>query len=140
MPVFRPRTIRQKPRRRRWVATKAGAALSAGTASFVSSGPAGIAVSATDASGGSSPYSYQWERNEDGGSFSNLSGETALACTDETATTPDVLYGYRLKYTDNAAATIRSNTVTAEVYDGGAIGASAGVGGLINGGLIACSM
>lgn len=92
--------------------------LTAGTASFVSSGPAGISVIATDATGGSESYTYQWERNEDGGSFSDLTGETALACDDDTATTPGVLYGYRVKY-DDGVDEVTSNTVTASVYEGG---------------------
>ena len=114
----RPVAIR-RPRRRFILSASGGAALAAGTASFVSSGPAGISVSATDATGGTAPYTYQWERNEDGGSFADLTGETALTCDDDTATSEGVLYGYRLKYTDNVAATVTSNTVTAEVYDGG---------------------
>jgi hypothetical protein len=96
-----------------------GAALAAGTASFVSSGPAGISVSATDATGGTAPYTYQWERNEDGGAFGDLAGETSLTCNDDTATDEGVLYGYRLEYTDAVAAEATSNEVTAEVYDGG---------------------
>lgn len=117
--LTRPAAIRS--RRTRFVPTASGGApsLAAGTASFVSSGPAGISVSATDATGGTAPYTYQWERNEDGGGFAALSGETALACTDETAVTEGVLYGYRLVYTDDVAAQVTSNTVTAEVYDGG---------------------
>lgn len=96
--------------------------LTAGTASFVSSGPGGIAVEATDATGGTTPYTYQWERNEDGGSYSDVSGATSLSLSDSTATTGGVLYGYRLKYTDDAAATVTSTAVTAQVYSGGALG------------------
>jgi hypothetical protein len=122
--IRRPPATRQ-PRRRFVPRTAAGAALSAGTASFVSSGPAGIAVSATAPSGGSGAITYQWERNEDGGSYADLTGETALACDDDTATTPGVLYGYRLKQTRNAT-TVTTNAVTAEVYDGGVVGDGSG--------------
>lgn len=104
------------------------APLTAGTASFVSSGPGGIAVTATDATGGTAPYTYQWERNEDGGSYSDLtdgggvSGATTLSLTDGSATA-GTLYGYRVKYTDDAGspATVTSNAVTAQVYTGGAL-------------------
>lgn len=96
--------------------------LTAGTASFVASGPGGISVEATDATGGATPYTYQWERNEDGGSFSDVSGATSLTLDDSTATTTDVLYGYRLKYTDDDSAVVTSNTVTGQVYEGGVIG------------------
>lgn len=98
--------------------------LAAGTASFVSSGPAGISVEANAPTDGVEPYSYQWERNQDGGSYSDLSGATSLTLDDTTATTGGVLYGYRCKQTDSAdpADTVTTNAVTAEVYDGGALG------------------
>lgn len=98
--------------------------LAAGTASFVSSGSAGIVVTATDASGGATPYAYQWQRNEDGGSYSNISngggvsGATTLTLTDGSATT-GILYGYRLVYTDDDSDTATSNAVTAQIYSGG---------------------
>jgi hypothetical protein len=106
-----------------------GSALAAGTASFVHSGPAGIAVSATDATGGTGPYTYQWQRRNFGsGSYADLtngggvSGATTLNLTDGSAVvgTP---YDYRLVYTDSAGtpATAPSNAVTAQVYMGGAL-------------------
>lgn len=103
----------------------------AGTASFVSSGPASIAITATDAAGGTSPYTYQWQRNEDGGSYSDLtdgggvSGATTLDLVDGSAEA-GTLYGYRLVYTDDDAATATSNVVTAQVYSGGSIGGGTG--------------
>lgn len=109
-----------------------GGGLAAGTASFVSSGPAGITVSATDATSGTSPYTYQWQRDEGGGSYSDLvdgggvSGSTTLDLVDGSATA-GTLYGYQLVYTDAVAATATSDAVTAEVYSGGAL-----AGGVLN--------
>ncbi len=114
--------------------------LAAGTASFASSGPAAINVTATDASGGTAPYTYQWQRNASGGSYSNISngggvsGATTLSLTDGSASA-GTLYGYKLVYTDGAAGTVTSNAVTAQVYSGGALAAGGsrlvGPGGLI---------
>jgi hypothetical protein len=131
MPTTFVRPTFRRPARRRplaWSVTP----LTAGVASFVSSGPAGISVSATAPTAGTGPYTYQWERNEDGGAYSDLVGETALACTDSTATDEGVLYGFRCKQTDAVAATVTTNAVTAEVYDGGAL--AGGLGGSIFGG------
>lgn len=127
MPTIFCRPKMQIRRQRRFIpfGPVGAPALAAGTASFVSSGPAGISVSATDATGGSESYTYQWERNEDGGAFSDLVGETTLACTDETAVTEGVLYGYRVKYNDGVD-TVTSNTVTSEVYDGGPLAGGGG--------------
>lgn len=95
--------------------------LVAGTASFVGSGAAGISVEATAPTDGEGAGpTYQWERNEDGGSYSDLTGETSLTCDDDTVTT-GILYGYRCKQT-RGSETVTTNTVTAEVYEGGAIG------------------
>lgn len=105
--------------------------ISAGTASFLASGPAGITMEATDASGGTAPYTYQWQRNEDGGSYSDLtdgggvSGATTLELVDGSAV-EDVLYRYKLVYTDDDSATATSNVVTAQIYSGGSIGGGSG--------------
>lgn len=104
--------------------------LTAGVASFVSSGPGGIAVTATDATNGTAPYTYQWQRNTNGGSYSNLSGATSRSITDATASA-GTLYGYKLVYTDNASATVTSNAITAQVYTGGSL--SAGLARVIGG-------
>lgn len=97
-----------------------GDPLTAGTASFVSSGPAGISVSATAPTGGSGALSYQWERNADGGAYADVAGATGLSLTDSTATTVGVLYGYRLKQT-RGSDTVTTNVVTSQVYSGGAL-------------------
>lgn len=113
------------------------APLVAGTASFVSSGPAGIAVTSTAPTGGAGGGpTYQWERNADGGSFGDLSGATSLSLSDTTAGA-GVLYGYRLKQT-RGVTTVTTNTITAQVYTGGSLTAGGGrfrrgMGGGING-------
>jgi hypothetical protein len=115
--------------------------LTAGTASLVSSGPGGIAMTATDATFGTPAYTYQWQRNAGGGSYSNLAngggvaGATTRNLTDGSAVA-GTLYGYRLVYTDSAGtpATATSNAITAQVYTGGALTGSAGYsrGRLVN--------
>ena len=106
--------------------------LFAGTATFVSSGPLGITVSATDATGGTLPYTYQWQRNTNGGSYSNLSngggvtGATTLNLFDGSAVVGN-LYGYKLVYTDAAPQSATSNSVTAQVYTGGTLTSGGGV-------------
>jgi hypothetical protein len=108
--------------------------LSAGTASFVSSGPGGISVSATaPADGTGAGPTYQWERNSDGGSYSDVRGATSLTLTDSTATTAGVLYRYRCKQT-RGSETVTTNAVAAQFYSGGAI--SSGAGGVSRGRLV----
>ncbi len=133
-----PRLARARPHRPFiGKAVLAAPALTAGAASFVSSGPASIAVTAADATGGTAPYTYQWQRNSNGGSYSNISngggvsGATTLSLTDGSATA-GTLYGYRLVYTDNVSATATSNAVTAQAYTGGAL--TGGGARLIGGG------
>lgn len=104
--------------------TTTAPALTAGTASFVSSGPDGIAMEATDATGGTEPITQQWQRNEDGGDYADLTdgggvtGATTLELIDG-STEAGTLYGYRLVYTDDDSETATSNVVTAQVYTGG---------------------
>lgn len=99
--------------------------LTAGTASFVSSGPDGISVESDSPAGGVAPYTYQWERSTTSGSgFSNLSGATSLTHTDTTAS-PGTLYYYRLVVTDDDLDTATSNEVSAQIYEGGPLTGSA---------------
>lgn len=95
--------------------------LTPGSVSFVFSGVDGIEMEATDATEGTAPYSYQWQRNEDGGSYSDLSGETTLSLTDDTAI-EGVYYGYRLVYTDDETDVVTSGAVFVQVYLGGSFG------------------
>jgi hypothetical protein len=89
---------------------------------LVSSGPSAISLFVFTATGGIPPYTYQWERNTDGGSYSNLSGATSFAVTDSTAVLGH-LYGYRCVATDSEStpATVTSAAVTAQIYTGGAL-------------------
>lgn len=107
--------------------------LTAGSVSFHSCGPAGgspfIRMTATDATGGTSPYTYVWKRSVDGGAFSTLSngggvsGATTRDVTDGSATAGHV-YVYKVDYTDSAVspATATSAPSTAQVYSGGTLG------------------
>jgi hypothetical protein len=109
-------------------ATPAPEPMAPGVASFVSSGPAGISGSATEATGGTAPYAKQWERSTTSGSgFTDLAGKTALTFTDTTAAAGTVYY-YRLRYTDSAGtpAVATSNEFDAEVYMGGAMDSGPG--------------
>lgn len=123
--------------------TPIAAPLAAGVASFVSSGTAGIVGTATEATGGTSPYSHQWQRNTDGGSYSNLSdgggvsGAATLNIADGSAVAGH-LCGYELVYTDSAGtpATATSNAFTAQVYAGGPLtagGSTYSRGRVVNG-------
>ncbi len=121
--------------------TKTVVPLAAGVASFVSSSPTAILVSATDATGGTAPYTYQWQRNSNGGAYGNIangggvSGATTLAMTDGSASA-GTLYGYQLVYTDAVAADETSNAVTAQIYTGGSLSSGGGFGrGCMNGGI-----
>ncbi len=125
------------------VLTAAGGALVAGVASFTSSGPASIVVTAADATGGTAPYTYQWQRNASGGSYANISngggvtGATTRTLTDGSAVA-GTLYGYKLVFTDNVSVTVTSNAVTAQIYTGGALTGGGG-GGLVGpGALVTC--
>lgn len=101
--------------------------LTPGTTSFNKSGPSAILVTATDATNGTTPYTYQWQRGVSGGSYSNLSngagvsGATTLNLTDGSAV-DDVLYSYRLVYTDNVSDSVTSNSEDAKIYQGGPLG------------------
>lgn len=131
-----PRLGRARPHRP-WIgrAVLPVTSLTAGVVSFVSSGPAAITMTATDATGGTVPYSYQWKRNANGGAYSNLSngggvtGATTLNLVDGSAVA-GTLYGYELLYTDSAGppSSVTSNAVTAQVYSGGTL---TGGGGLV---------
>lgn len=123
-PPFQPQPLRRR--------VGSSSTLTAGVASFVSSGPTAITVSATDATGGLAPYTYQWQRNTNGGSYSNISngggvtGATTLTLIDGSAVAGN-LYGYKLVYTDSALSTDTSNVVTAQIYTGGSLGGGSSV-------------
>ncbi len=128
-----PRLGRARPHKPLILRAVPATALASGTASFVSSSPTAIVVTATDATGGTAPYTYQWQRNSNGGSYSNISngggvsGATTLTLTDGSASA-GTLYGYKLVYTDSVAAPATSNAVTAQIYTGGALTGGGGFG------------
>lgn len=99
------------------------AALVAGTVVFSSSSPTTIVMTeSVAASGGVGGITRQWQRNDNGGAYSNLSGQTGATCTDSASLVVGHLYGYRVVYTDSGSNTATSNAVTAQLYTGGAIG------------------
>lgn len=138
---LRPKSLRRRAGRRAFSASKAVAALTAGTASLVTSGPAGIALTATDATGGTPGYTYAWYRSVSGGAYNQLfngggvSGAGTLSLTDGSASAGTV-YGYKVLYEDSALSQTYSNAVTAQVYTGGALtGGGGGFGRGMNGGI-----
>jgi hypothetical protein len=88
-----------------------GAVLAAGTVSFVSKSSTAIAMSCTAATGGTGPYTYQWQRSPDGTTWTNVSGATSLALTDS-GLTPSTLYYYRVVATDAVAATAATSALS----------------------------
>ena len=111
--------------------TQVASSLTAGTTTFVSSGPitTGISVLATAATNGSgSGPTYQWQRNTNGGTYSNLSGATSLSLTDTTAVAGN-LYGYQCVQT-RGSSNVTTNAVTAQIYNGGPLSSGA-VGSII---------
>lgn len=81
-----------------------GQPLAAGTISVVSSGPTIINLSATDATGGTPGYTYQWGRSDSIlGPFSII-GNGLLTLTD-TGLTAGTTYFYQIVYTDADGAT-----------------------------------
>jgi hypothetical protein len=94
------------------VTTGLGAALTAGTATGGATGITTAAATATDATNGTSPYSYQWYRSTTGGSIGTpVSGQTTRTLAD-TGLTAGTTYYYTLRFSDAAAATADSNQVT----------------------------
>lgn len=76
----------------------AGGTIAPGT---VTSTSVGI-LSSADASGGTAPVAYQWQRKTGAGAFANLPGATLAALTDWTVG-PNTSYTYRRQATDSAA-------------------------------------
>jgi hypothetical protein len=77
-----------------------------------------VAASATNATAGTAPYSYQWQRRlRDGGeTWASVAGQTTLSMTDTTVAA-STNYDYRLRYTDSAGtpAIVYSNVLQANV-------------------------
>lgn len=99
--------------------------LTGGTATLASISASAVTASATDATGGTAPYSYQWQRSPAGaGTWADLAGQTTRSLNDTTVVA-GTAYDWRLAYTDSAAspATVTSNTITATAQDPGGGGA-----------------
>ena len=94
-------------------------ALTAGTATLGTVRTHTVAVSATDATSGTAPYTYQWQISDDN---SNWRDATGANVTTRTATLKNFWRHrrvfIRLKYTDSAGspATVNSNTLTATIH------------------------
>jgi hypothetical protein len=119
----RPSLPRWGRKRVRWLNTHP--ILAAGTVTLTSKTNTTVALSATDAAGGYTPYSYQWERSATGGGsgFSNVSGQTTRNLSDS-GLTSNTTYYYRLKYTDaNSTVVYSAEYQTTTDYSGG-VGAS----------------
>lgn len=92
--------------------------LAAGTAAFTSASATNIVITCSVATGGTSPYTYQWYSSTTAaftpGVGNIVSGATSLTLTD---TTPiaGTLYYYKLVATDSASATATSNQVAGQV-------------------------
>lgn len=97
------------------VATPASTALASGTASGSGTGSTTASVSVTAATGGTSPYTYQWYRSTSSGFTPGggniVSGATSLTLND-TGLSPSTTYYYKVISTDNVAATVTSAQVT----------------------------
>lgn len=88
--------------------------LTAGLASTVSVGDMEASLAATDATSGTLPYTYQWQRGTaPGGPFPNVPGLSSSLTLNDSGLTNGVTYYYRLIYTDSLSATATSNTTTA---------------------------
>ncbi len=118
-------------------AVDSSSALTSGVAQVDEVGLTTATVSASAATGGTSPYTYQWQRSLTSGSgYSNVGGATSLTLNDS-GLTRGVTYFYQLISTDSAAASVTSNeislttAVSLVVFDGNSLtqglGASSGV-------------
>lgn len=113
----------------------------AGTASLSSATDSALNLTCTAASGGTSPYTYQWHRsttaNFTPGAGNVLSGATSLTYSDTTAAA-NTTYYYRLRVTDNASATADSKhiagTLKAAAISIGFVGDSITAGYLLSAG------
>jgi hypothetical protein len=103
----------------RWlgaVEAPSGPPLSSGTASLAGIGHTVATVTVDAATGGTSPYSYQWYRSTSSG-FTPGGGTIVSGATnrtlDDTGLTDGTLYYYKAVATDAVAATVTSNEVPA---------------------------
>lgn len=84
----------------------------AGVASFVSATASTINVSATAASGGTAPLTYQWYRSTTANTVGSLlTGATSLTLADSAALSAETPYYYTCRVTDGVASTADSNQI-----------------------------
>jgi hypothetical protein len=89
--------------------------LAAGTATLGTVSATQVTASATEATGGTAPYTKQWQRSpRSAGTWGDVTGQTTLALTDATVVS-GTNYDYRLRYTDSALAVEYSNWLQADV-------------------------
>jgi hypothetical protein len=120
--------INRFPAQPRWQGTLGGwgvafgptASLAAGTATLVQVGSAAVTVTATDATRGTPPYTYQWQISLNGGTtWSNAAGlniTSRSAIIQRPPSLPPVTA--RLQYRDAASNTAYSNTLSATTVAG----------------------
>jgi hypothetical protein len=80
-------------------------ALTAGVASLSAVTDTTASLSATAATGGTGPYTYQWGRSLTNSAFVAITGATSLTLND-TGLIPNTTYYYQLIATDSAAASV----------------------------------
>lgn len=99
--------------------------LTSGTASGSSTGTTTASLSCDAATGGTSPYTYQWYRDVTPGftasGANDVVGATSLTLND-TGLTASTAYYYRVISTDNVAATVLSNEVSLTTSSGATAG------------------
>lgn len=87
-----------------------GAALAKGTASRVLASSTQVDLSATEPTGGVTPYTYQWYRSTDGSKGTAISGATTRSYSD-TGLTTGTKYYWTLEATDAAAAIVNYDQI-----------------------------
>jgi lysophospholipase L1-like esterase len=92
-------------------------ALQPGRPSLVSATDTTINLISVAASGGVTPYTYQWQRaTAANGTFNDLSGETSLTLADNDSLVDGTVYWYRLEITDDDATVEYSRPIPAKLW------------------------
>ncbi len=138
--VFRRRSLpRYRPTRTHRPIVGTARALVVGVISLVAKTNTTISLSATDATGGTQVYTYQWYRSTSSGFTPGggniLTGKTALTLAD-TGLLANTTYYYILRYTDGNLTTADTNEfgVTTDYSGGSGGGSSVFVSSIIAGG------
>ena len=88
----------------------ASVSLTAGTVSILYLTSTLVELQATDATGGESPYTYEWERSSDGGSTWTSISTGTLTMVDSDVTAGSA-YSYRITYTDSQSSAVSVTTI-----------------------------